>query len=206
MSGTIRGVGHQSWGAAVNVIAYYVIGLPIGMSLTFAAGLKSLGVWIGLGCSSVSQLVGYSIIIGSLKWKKESELAIKRASDKEKIPPSEEREEDEMTNSSTDIDSNGVEVIALKSYTPVSQDEEDNTVPEVVNDDSDPLIITSTTPSLDLRKQRHIKLLMLRGSLYLVGIICCVVAGIASQYQPPDSLINGNYSECVSFINDTEWN
>lgn len=44
----------------------------------------------------------------------------------------------------------------------------------------------------------HIKLLLCKGSVFLIGSILIVVAGIVSQYHPPDSIINGNYSECTA--------
>lgn len=46
--GILRGMGRQSVGAFVNVPCYYIIGLPIGIALTFKAGLGLYGIWIGM--------------------------------------------------------------------------------------------------------------------------------------------------------------
>lgn len=39
----MRGSGNQKVGAVVNAVGYYVVGLPIGISLMFAAGLGVMG-------------------------------------------------------------------------------------------------------------------------------------------------------------------
>lgn len=41
--GVLRGSGNQRVGAIVNTIGYYVVGLPIGISLMFATGLGVVG-------------------------------------------------------------------------------------------------------------------------------------------------------------------
>ena len=41
--GVLRGTGNQKVGAIVNAIGYYVIGLPIGITLMFAAKLGVIG-------------------------------------------------------------------------------------------------------------------------------------------------------------------
>ena len=41
--GILRDTGNQKAGAIINAIGYYVLGLPIGISLMFAAGLGLLG-------------------------------------------------------------------------------------------------------------------------------------------------------------------
>jgi hypothetical protein len=41
--GILRGTGNQKVGAIVNAIGYYVIGLPIGIALMFAAKLGVIG-------------------------------------------------------------------------------------------------------------------------------------------------------------------
>ena len=42
------------------------------------------------------------------------------------------------------------------------------------------------------------KLLLSKGSVFVLGAILVVAAGVASQYHPPDNIINGNYSNCSS--------
>lgn len=45
--GVLRGTGRQAFGAVVNAVTYYVIGLPLGVVLTFVVGLGITGTWSG---------------------------------------------------------------------------------------------------------------------------------------------------------------
>lgn len=56
--GILRGSGNQKIGAIVNAIGYYVVGLPIGIALMFAARLGVVGkphLWTGRAESSQAQ-------------------------------------------------------------------------------------------------------------------------------------------------------
>lgn len=46
--GLLRGVGKQSIGGPANLIAYYVISLPISLGLAFGSGWKLEGLWVGV--------------------------------------------------------------------------------------------------------------------------------------------------------------
>ena len=49
----------------------------------------------------------------------------------------------------------------------------------------------------------HIKLLLSKGSVFVLGALLLVAAGIASQYHPPDSITNGNHSQCLVMKNSS---
>ena len=49
----------------------------------------------------------------------------------------------------------------------------------------------------------RMKLLLSKGSVFVLGAMLLVAAGIASQYHPPDSVINGNNSQCLVMENST---
>lgn len=49
-TGVLRGCGLQKIGAIVNLIAFYLIGVPLGALLAFAADLEIVGLWIGTVC------------------------------------------------------------------------------------------------------------------------------------------------------------
>ena len=46
--GVLRGSGWQDIGAYVNLEAYYLVGVPVGVVLAFVVHLKGKGLWIGI--------------------------------------------------------------------------------------------------------------------------------------------------------------
>ncbi len=78
LSGTLRGAGHQFRGAIINIIAYYVFGLPIGITLAIVVDMGVVGMWIGLTIAVYVQSVSSLILILCMNWKKEARLAMER--------------------------------------------------------------------------------------------------------------------------------
>ncbi|KAK0153846.1 Multidrug and toxin extrusion protein 1 [Merluccius polli] len=77
--GVIRGAGKQSIGALCNLVGYYFIGFPIGVSLMFAAGMGIVGLWVGLLICVLIQAAFFIIFLSKLNWTKASEEAQVRA-------------------------------------------------------------------------------------------------------------------------------
>uniref|UniRef100_A0A3Q1FUI0 Multidrug and toxin extrusion protein n=1 Tax=Acanthochromis polyacanthus TaxID=80966 RepID=A0A3Q1FUI0_9TELE len=78
-AGVLRGAGKQLVGALFNLVGYYFIGFPIGVSLMFAANLGIIGLWRGL-CICVSlQAIVFVAFLSRLDWKKAAEEALVRA-------------------------------------------------------------------------------------------------------------------------------
>ncbi|XP_063098753.1 multidrug and toxin extrusion protein 1 isoform X2 [Cavia porcellus] len=73
--GILRGTGNQKVGAIVNAVGYYVIGLPIGIALMFAAELGVVGLWSGIIICAVSQAVCFLAYIAQLNWKQACQQA-----------------------------------------------------------------------------------------------------------------------------------
>ncbi|KDE03350.1 hypothetical protein MVLG_06157 [Microbotryum lychnidis-dioicae p1A1 Lamole] len=76
MAGLLRGAGKATLGAVLNLISYYVVGLPLGMALTFAGpkmGLK--GLWLGLTAALTGTATLATWVILRLDWRLESENA-----------------------------------------------------------------------------------------------------------------------------------
>jgi MATE family multidrug resistance protein len=46
--GLLRGIGKQSMGGIANIVAYYIISLPISLALVFKLGWKMEGLWTGM--------------------------------------------------------------------------------------------------------------------------------------------------------------
>lgn len=55
----IRGAGRQSLGAAVNLVAYWMLGVPFAIFLGFRAGMGVMGFWIGMAATTVLQGVSW---------------------------------------------------------------------------------------------------------------------------------------------------
>ncbi|KAK6296693.1 hypothetical protein J4Q44_G00328350 [Coregonus suidteri] len=77
--GIILGTGKQKIAAMANLITYYCVGLPLGISLMFAAGLRVLGFWLGLFICVILQSTFFITVIFRLNWKRMTEKAVKRA-------------------------------------------------------------------------------------------------------------------------------
>ena len=66
---------------------------------------------------------------------------------------------------------------------------------EQTEESQDLLLMKSSDTKSKLKS--NIKLFLCRSSLYLIAAIFVVFAGILSQFHPPNTIINGNYSECT---------
>ena len=88
LGGVLRGLGKQGIGAASNSVAFWVVGIPLGIGLVFGVKLGALGYMIGLIVAAFSQLVAYVVVIVATNWQKESEKARKIA--EAKTSPAEE--------------------------------------------------------------------------------------------------------------------
>uniref|UniRef100_UPI003AADEA88 multidrug and toxin extrusion protein 1 n=1 Tax=Centroberyx gerrardi TaxID=166262 RepID=UPI003AADEA88 len=66
----IRGAGKQKVGAVCNIVGYYGIGFPIGVSLMFAAKLGIMGLWTGLFICVFLQCSFLIFYLVRMNWKK----------------------------------------------------------------------------------------------------------------------------------------
>ncbi|CAL8267943.1 unnamed protein product [Merluccius merluccius] len=66
--GIIRGVGKQRVGALFSLVGYYFIGLPIGLSLMFPAGMGIVGLWLGILICITMETAFYVLYLSKLNW------------------------------------------------------------------------------------------------------------------------------------------
>ncbi|TXG57269.1 hypothetical protein EZV62_018582 [Acer yangbiense] len=78
LSGIARGCGWQDMGAYVNLLAYYVFGIPVAAILGFWLHMRGQGLWIGILVGAFVQTVLLSIITSYLNWKKQADKARQR--------------------------------------------------------------------------------------------------------------------------------
>ncbi|KAJ7997541.1 hypothetical protein DPEC_G00230080, partial [Dallia pectoralis] len=78
LSGIIRGAGKQKIGALLNLLGYYGIGLPIGISLMFATKMGIFGLWIGLFVCVAVQTLLFIVMLCKMDWMKATQEALMR--------------------------------------------------------------------------------------------------------------------------------
>ncbi|KAM8991063.1 multidrug and toxin extrusion protein 2-like [Ara ararauna] len=83
--GVLRGTGKQKLGAIANAVGYYTMGLPIGISLMFAAKMGVLGLWVGMIICISLQALSFSTFVMRMDWKKAAEEAQVRAGLKKQL-------------------------------------------------------------------------------------------------------------------------
>ena len=54
----MRGSGRQYIGAIVSFVSYYIIGLPLGVTLAFKTDLKLTGLWTGVVLGNALKVYG----------------------------------------------------------------------------------------------------------------------------------------------------
>ncbi|XP_076934495.1 protein DETOXIFICATION 16-like [Bidens hawaiensis] len=72
LSGTVRGCGWQKIGAAVNLGAYYIIGLPCSALLTFVLHYGGMGLWMGIIGGSGLQAILLLVITMRMNWEQQA--------------------------------------------------------------------------------------------------------------------------------------
>uniref|UniRef100_A0A8B9F6D4 Multidrug and toxin extrusion protein n=1 Tax=Amazona collaria TaxID=241587 RepID=A0A8B9F6D4_9PSIT len=75
-SGVLRGIGKQKFGAILNAVGYYGVGLPLGAVLLFVARIGVIGLWLSmLVCVSIlcTCFIAY---ISRMDWRKAAEEVI----------------------------------------------------------------------------------------------------------------------------------
>ena len=79
LAGILVGSGWQHVGAVFNVLWYWIVGAPLGISLTLAVQLGALGYWIGQASAAFLLVCSYIVVVAAINWKKQSEVAQKMA-------------------------------------------------------------------------------------------------------------------------------
>ncbi|XP_031265612.1 protein DETOXIFICATION 14-like [Pistacia vera] len=78
LSGIAQGCGWQDLGAYVNLIAYYLCGIPVAAILGFWLQLRGQGLWIGIQVGAFVQSVLLAILTSCQNWEKQAVKARER--------------------------------------------------------------------------------------------------------------------------------
>ncbi|XP_011484321.1 multidrug and toxin extrusion protein 1 [Oryzias latipes] len=160
--GILRGAGKQMVGALCNLVGYYVFGVPIGVSLMFAAHMNVVGLWTGLTICVFMQSSFFLIYLWKLNWKKAAEEAQVRAGVQIK---------DEKEMEITDCN----RIHSQVSVTAPSCDGEDHTY-EKVNIPEESKAANTTLGDI-----LSVKQLLLRRGLVLLLMLVLLAAGIIAS-------------------------
>ncbi|XP_021629266.1 protein DETOXIFICATION 29 [Manihot esculenta] len=75
LCGVAIGAGWQAIIAYVNIVCYYVFGVPLGLALGYKLDMGVRGIWYGMMSGSVVQALVLSFIIYRTNWNKEASVA-----------------------------------------------------------------------------------------------------------------------------------
>ena len=75
-----RGTGRQTLCAAIILVSYYVVALPVGSPLMFLTSLGLAGLWWGYILGISLQDIGLLIFVALINWDKEAEM-VRRTSE-----------------------------------------------------------------------------------------------------------------------------
>ncbi|KAK0586382.1 hypothetical protein LWI29_006005 [Acer saccharum] len=71
LSGTARGCGWQKIGAFINLGSYYLVGIPTAIVLAFVLHIGGKGLWLGIICALVVQVLSLFIVTVRTNWEQE---------------------------------------------------------------------------------------------------------------------------------------
>lgn len=78
LSGVARGCGWQKIGACINLGAYYIVGIPSAYLIAFVLRVGGTGLWLGIICGLIVQLLLLAIITLCTNWDSEATKAKNR--------------------------------------------------------------------------------------------------------------------------------
>ncbi|NXN80863.1 S47A1 protein, partial [Bombycilla garrulus] len=78
-SGLLRGIGKQKFGAILNAVSYYGVGMPLAAVLLFVAKIGVMGLWVGMLVSVFILCTCFVTYISRLDWEKAAKEAQRRA-------------------------------------------------------------------------------------------------------------------------------
>ncbi|KAH7445392.1 hypothetical protein KP509_01G006600 [Ceratopteris richardii] len=87
LSGVIRGCGWQKAGAYINLAAYYLVGLPLAILMSFVFHIKAKGLWMGITGGSLVQLVALIAVTFRANWENEAYKAASRVEGQDLLKP-----------------------------------------------------------------------------------------------------------------------
>ena len=200
LSGVIIGSGWQIAGAVLNILCFWVVGIPVAVSLAIAAHLGALGYMVGEASAVFCMLCSYSVTVASMNWTKQSEVVQKIAAMRQG-----EKKQDDTPNgksSNADMPNEGIE--GTKATDPEQDTSKNPDSSSMQETPSSAASESKDNGSQECKKKfpaswRTVILCILTVAPF---IILCVGAVVISQEliyhsNPCNSTIACNESECL---------
>ncbi|XP_067866738.1 multidrug and toxin extrusion protein 1-like [Heterodontus francisci] len=168
--GVLRGAGMQRLGAIGNLVGFYLIGFPIGISLMFAANLGITGYWAGMLISVFFQFVFYQIVICRIDWNEASNQALVNAGVKKDVNTSNSTPEGQNAYISTEVCSGNIAVITSGDVGQVEN-----------NVDTEQLREESSAPQMTVQEILSLKQLIIRRGLAFISGPLILAIGLLIQ-------------------------
>lgn len=218
-SGVIVGSGMQKIAAVANLVCYYCIGLPVGITLMFFSELRILGFWLGIFTAIVFETGFFLILIFRLNWKKVTQKAQQRAG--KKVPVTAKRPAStvlyeatapDISNCPNTAQLEGEEATRADGYNPVNtQDQELKAGHEAEGNDTNVQSTKGdaekTKKASDTKPQAPLsitQIILRRGLTALISALMLAI-GIASHFAFPaperSAPIRANFT--LSWANDS---
>ncbi|NXW67179.1 S47A2 protein, partial [Hirundo rustica] len=86
-SGVLRGIGKQKFGAILNAVSYYGVGMPLAAVLLFVAKIGVIGLWVAMLACVFILCTCFTTYIYRLDWEKAAKEAQRRAGVTQLPPP-----------------------------------------------------------------------------------------------------------------------
>eukprot|EP00667_Euglena_gracilis_P007103 EG_transcript_7180 len=83
--GVLRGSGLQAYGALINFVGLWVVGIPLGAGFAFS-GWGVYGLWLGFLLGIACLAVGQTVVVCSIDWQAQARRARTRAVSQEAAP------------------------------------------------------------------------------------------------------------------------
>ncbi|NXG59170.1 S47A1 protein, partial [Hemiprocne comata] len=85
-SGVLRGIGKQKFGAILNAVSYYGVGLPLAAVLLFVAKIGVIGLWLSMLICVSLLCTSFIAFISRMDWRTAAEKAQRRAGVTQPLP------------------------------------------------------------------------------------------------------------------------
>ncbi|XP_062363096.1 multidrug and toxin extrusion protein 1-like [Cinclus cinclus] len=86
-SGVLRGIGKQKFGAILNAVSYYGVGMPLAAVLLFVAKIGVIGLWVAMLVCVFILCTCFITYISRVDWEKAAKEAQRRAGVTQLPPP-----------------------------------------------------------------------------------------------------------------------